>query len=183
MSLVEVAGTLQASYATKAALAQVRRTLARVGSGVDLCVSALENVSYGLCATVPYRRGQFITEYAGQRLTTDECRSLASNTHTRSLQTLRTCIVGLTSDDDVAGHGGASLVNDTVDLAHSSVDNIVRAFEPNCRFVRLVVHTTEPVFRILGPDEIAIALVAVCDIKAGEELFASYGDDYWKNVL
>ena len=181
-------------YDAQRDLESVRSTLARLGSGVDIRPSGIAGAGAGLFATRSFRAGTPITEYDGVRLSYKECRqrTAAQKTHMRSLQRLHTCIDGLRIDTGATAHslrgrGGASFINDPVDLQASSAqdDGVERDWARiNASFVRLQLKADDkPTFERLPDARIAVVVVAVRAIAPGDEIFASYGEDTWVRYL
>jgi hypothetical protein len=170
-------------YDSLADLRAARASLATIGHGVEARASTLgAEAGLGLFVTSPIAAGALITEYDGERIDWKTARERSAS-HIRSVQKLRTAIDGLRVPE--TGRGGGSFANDTVLLAQSTTTNIVRS-PTNAAFVTLKLKaddTEEAAFSNIAAERIAVALVATRDIAADEEVFVSYGDDYWKKLL
>ena len=169
------------SYSTYEKMKEAMSTL---GNGLETRESTIPGAGLGLFATRDFVDDEVITSYYGQIISYKEAMTRARS-HIRSLYTMRTAIDGRFMRDgtpitdpatQLQGLGAASLCNDT------------RTGNDNAMFV--VVHSAENLkkfesFRANGnwkldPEQSDVFIFADGPIAAGQEIFVSYGEDYWK---
>ena len=148
-------------------------TLSDPDAGIDAGV--------GVFALSSFKTGQPITEYTGEILPYNvarerELKHSAAASHMRGLAPLRWVIDGKYTEQGVEikgplaerfDKGVAAFVNDPLD------DDLV-----NARSVWMQSDLVKDPFK-LGCHERIVYLEALKPIKKGEEIFASYGEDYW----
>ena len=134
---------------------------ATVGDGVVVRESTLgAEAGRGLYATRTFFRGDWITEYCGERIDFAEARrrhDLGRATHIRSVVPLHTAIDGFRQPTKARGLGGASFAND----GRSSALN-------NAVFCKVEL------------DGGRVFLRARHTIARGSEIFVNYGQGYWR---
>lgn len=139
---------------------------ALVGQGVEVRRSGLPDAGNGLFATRDFRRHELVTEYQGVELPASSIRELVTEqgwaraSHTISLRG-PTVLDGLKDPKAAVGRGGASFANDARCPALT-----------NAAFSWRAASRSEP-------HKSRVFLRAKRDIAAGEEIFVSYGSDYW----
>jgi hypothetical protein len=172
-------------YEDQRSLDTVVRSLAVVGRGVCIAPSTIPGAGGGLFADKRFAAGELITMYEGVRMSHKECASLPlkRQSHARSLQLMRTCIKGIESTDpDIEGKGGASMVNDAVTIVKKTIHRDVEKI--NASFVKLqLLEDDKPIMREIPPERIHIAIFATKDIEEGDEILVDYGNQYWKRML
>lgn len=141
---------------------------AKIGNGIEIRESKLPNAGRGAFTTRSFKKGDYITEYGGEVISSDEAnlrRIAGKASHIRSLTPMHTAIDGrqvLSSH----GEGGASFINDPCGV-----------FQYNCRFVVTRTLRNGVVRDGLSVIERVFAR-ALCDIPAGAELYVNYGAGY-----
>lgn len=163
---------------------QVKEAMATLGNGLETRESTIPGAGLGLFATRDFADGEVITSYYGQIISYKEART-RPHSHIRSLYTMRTAIDGRFMRDgtpitdpatQLQGLGAASLCNDT------------RTGNDNALFV--VMHSAENLQKFesfqkngnwkLDPEQSDVFIFADGPISEGQEIFVSYGKDYWK---
>lgn len=150
-----------------------RRIPATIGNGVFVADSKLLHAGRGLFADKAFYKNDLITEYGGEVIDADEAkrrRAKGVASHIRSLVPMHVCIDGRHVSAARQGEGGASFINDSLGK---------HAY--NCKFV--VKQTREGVVRTGLSVLDRCFVVALCDIRKGDELYVSYGNDYWVDVF
>jgi hypothetical protein len=149
-----------------------RRIPPTIGNGVFVADSKLLYAGRGLFADKDFCKNDLITEYGGEVIDADEAkrrRAKGAASHIRSLVPLHVCIDGRHVSVR-QGEGGASFINDPLGK-----------HPYNCKFV--VKQTSEGVVRTgLSVGERCF-VVALSNIRKGDELYVSYGNDYWVDVF
>lgn len=144
-----------------------KRQYATIGNGLEIKKSLIEGAGNGLFATRDFKKGEIITIYEGETINREKADELARkglDSHIRSLCLLRTAIDGIKNPKEAFGKGGASFCND----ASYQTD-----FQNNSKFaVNVDRHTGKN----------TCFLKALKDIYEGDEVFASYGNDYWRRI-
>jgi uncharacterized protein len=120
----------------------------------------------GLFAGRAFSKGELITEYDGELISCSEAKTRKIQTHICKVSSHQMCIDAFNIRLD-RGRGGASFANDPRNNE-----------KYNCKFT--AVHTTIGVPRSGHQDMDRVFLEATRNILAGEELYVSYGDDYWE---
>lgn len=160
-------------------------TLATVGHGVEIRESQIAGGGSGLFTTRSFDEGEAITAYSGQILSWKQARQVPPHeaSHMRSLVPMRWTLDGKRLPDGTSitqpneqlqGLGGAAFANDAVRTR----------FQMNADFDfwdspanRRLLDVGE--FGDVRPGERIIVLKALRRIEAGEEVFVSYGQQYW----
>jgi hypothetical protein len=137
-----------------------------VGNGIIISASTIgSHAGNGLFADQLFLRNQCVTLYDGREATFDEAQKLEKQgkaTHIRALDSHHTVIIGLTNHKRAKGRGGGSFANDARD---SNLNNTkFRKFSDRSGKSRIYLQAT----RVILP---------------GEEIFVSYGKDYWKRSI
>jgi len=148
-----------------------------IGDGVVIRQSQISRAGNGLFVTRRVLRGDAITEYDGNVITSDEARRMREDdrdraSHMRKIVDGSSLVIdGLRSADVTPGRGGGSFANDArdTDFAYNA------AFCTTTRVVREVPDRRGGV-RALG----RVWLVATRQIDPGEEVFVNYGAHYWR---
>jgi len=138
--------------------------VATVGNGVVVLPSTIPFAGVGLFATRNFKKNEIITGFSGEiidRKEADKRRKLGLDTHIRDLDKPYVYIDGFKTIEESFGKGGAQFANDALD---NELNNAV--------FYKRYGTDSNPI-----P---SIWLKAKRDIKSGEEIFVSYGKDYWK---
>lgn len=160
--------------------ARIKTIIPTVGGSVKIANSSIPNGGKGLFAERAFEEKEIVTFYDGavaQKVPFKEIMD-CYKTHARKLGREHTLFGNFTesgekidlSEDDysqVIGKGGGAFLNDGKE-------------KNNCAWYDLypsshLLSTTE------DPFQIVVLLYALRPIKKGEELFISYGVDYWKN--
>jgi hypothetical protein len=144
-----------------------------IGDGVFVAPSKLPNAGRGLFADKAFCKNDVITEYGGEVIDAKEGkrrRAKGQSSHIRSLVPMHACIDGRLVSASSKGEGGASFINDPL-----------RAKLYNCKFV--VKQADQGVVRTGLSVLERCFVVALCDIRKGDELYVSYGNDYWVDVF
>src|SRR3982751_2845777 len=87
---------------------------AKIGNGIAIRESKLPNAGRGAFTTRAFKKGDYITEYGGEVISSDEAnvrRGAGHASHIRSISPMHTAIDGraIPAWD---GYGGASFIND-----------------------------------------------------------------------
>ena len=130
--------------------------LSSIGRGLRVGRSGIAAAGNGLFATRPFAANEWITWYEGEDVDRDVVMAMRANqtaTHLITRGVRLDLIDGIRSSDAVLGSGAASLANDARDDRYT-----------NSKFVT---------------DTPNVYLRATKPIAAGEEIFVSYGLDYW----
>jgi SET domain-containing protein len=134
--------------------------------------SKLPGAGCGLFADRDFCKNERITEFCGEVIDADEAkhrRAKGEDTHIRSLVPMYVCVDGRLVSPSDKEQGGGSFVNDS------------RGKRPyNCKLV--VKQVTKGVKRKGLAALERCFVVAITNIKKGEELYASYQRDYWHFV-
>jgi hypothetical protein len=150
-----------------------RRIPSTIGNGVFVADSKLRDAGRGLFADKDFRKNDLITEYGGEVIGADEAkrrRAKGVASHISSLVPMHVCIDGRHVSAVKQGEGGASFINDSLGK-----------HPYNCKFV--VRDTPHGVVRTgLSVGERCF-VVALSNIRKGDELYVSYGNDYWVDVF
>ncbi len=107
--------------------------------------------------------------------------------HFRTLQPMRTLLDGIRSEDvpgQVAGPiGGASLANDPHGVAGAAANTRFLLLTHAAAYERYFAPRPPGAARapliVDGAGEVRVCLEATRDIAAGDEIYVSYGADYW----
>lgn len=129
-----------------------------IGNGVTVKPSLLPHAGNGLFTLRRFLKNELITEYCGKRISWEEAcqlRCLGKHSHIRKITALHEAIDGLR--EPVLGQGGASFANDDPDKI-------------NAVFTGRFDH---------GTAMERVYLKATRDLEADEEVYVSYGEDYW----
>lgn len=171
----------------------VLHDLVTVGSGVELAPSTLgADAGLGLFAQETFEQNQPVTEYYGELITSAEAvrrYNAGEASHLRRLIPLRWVIDGTRHADtgeliggpgEMLGRGGGAYCNDPIAASRANVvfdfvdceknQQTMAAFRAGARLA------ADP----FDPKERIVFLRATRMIKPGEEIFVSYGDDYWQ---
>ena len=154
-------------------IAKLKSYLPTLGKGVAVKPSTLIGAGRGLFTERPFVRGELVTYYDGAIIdatkTNPEQLDPSLRSHTKALFFLRYAIVGNAPGycEGADGEGGGAYINDARDKARwncsfEQVDSDVVRQHPDSPFERI------------------IAIRALRDIEAGEELFIDYGSVYWR---
>lgn len=136
------------------------RNVPTIGTGVCVKNSSIIGAGRGLYACRPFKRGELVTEYAGEIISRDEAQRRAQR---GEFQFLGTLVSGMYEIDGlqepVDGKGAASFINH----AASSRANVKWSHleDQLLCFTRLFAK-------------------AVRDIKDGEEILINYGNTFWR---
>lgn len=165
----------------------IKRDIARLGFGVEINVSAIPNAGYGLFASRRFRKNEIITYYDGAvapRIEPSEIQPKYKS-HAREINKFYTMFGDYTASgvqldlDDPAqrlmlqGTGGASRANAQIGVC-SDGNNA------DWLTVRSKYNQENPFQQ--NPFDIVVLIYAKRRIEPGEEIFVSYGEDYWKNA-
>ena len=165
----------------------LRTHLARIGHGIALRESTIAGAGTGAFVTRAYREGEFVTFYAGWLLSRArfDAGPAAWRSHARALILLEWVIVGSHDEEgheieDPArsrvGAGAGAYCNDARDEARNNVEYM--SVDSPANQARIFAPTHTP----LLPAERLIVLRATRDLAPGDEIFVSYGDNYWARV-
>lgn len=135
---------------------------ATVGNGLEVKASTLKHAGNGCFTTKTFKKGEYVTEYDGQRIGWEDAkrrRRLGIDAYIRTLYFGWIYIDGLCDPEAVKGKGGGSFVNDGKD----------------CKINNLTWYLDD---REGGTPR--MLLKASRNIQTGEELFVSYGKTYWR---
>lgn len=137
-----------------------RQGISYVGNGVEIKPSLIPGAGNGLFARVSFNEKDYITEYDGYYMDKDAAKALSPRhtTHFRALDTFGV-IDGFKDPKEAIGYGGASFANDT-----RSLDR------------------TNSTFKQVWDGELnthRVFLRATRRIEPGDEIYVSYGRDYW----
>lgn len=181
--------------ATEETYESIQKHLIVLGSpecGLEVRDSLIPGIGKGLFVTRSFAAGEPITEYTGELITHEEAkkrRALGNDTHIIRLLPLAFCIDGKRSPDgklvitdpqrEVVGRGVAAFVNENPCAAQNNVEF---DFIDSSRNLAVFNQSTnaDTFYNALNPLERIKFIRAVRDIASGEELYASYGTDYWK---
>jgi SET domain-containing protein len=149
-----------------------KKRYATIGDGIEVKQSSIPESGNGLFATRDFNEGEIITTYDGETIdfkTAGELRKQGKASHIRTLVRMSICVDGFKDPADAHRKGGGSFCND----ANYSGDTAgVSKYQNNAKFS--VENSAK------DPREICY-IRALKDIKSGEEIFVSYGRDYWKD--
>ena len=140
-------------------------TVATLGFGVEVKESQIPDAGLGLFVEVKFYKGDLITEYDGAVISREEAlvlRDRGLDTHVRSIN--RDFLIN-GHFAPVEGRGGASFANDFP--KHYNVKFVTKD--------KSLMGDNRPGLNVLG----GVYLQALRDIEAGEELYVSYGKDFW----
>jgi hypothetical protein len=175
--------------------AEIRERLAKVGEGVSIRNSLLRNAGKGLFAARDFDIGEPITEFSAFLLDAADSEALQREgrdtnllSHVRGVWNLdgrRTPDGKLitSAEDDLRGLGGASYANDAPpDLVNARFTYVdCESNHLTARELLDRITTVEEMMRALPiglkPRERVTMLVATRNIKAGDEIFASWSRD------
>lgn len=182
----------------------ILKRLSTLDCGVKVQQSTIPNASLGLFATKDFAAGDPITAYYGEIIGHEEAQR-RNRSHMRTIFSMRECIDGRFTHtgeaiEDVQkqllGQGCASYANDARNSAannakfsHVDSDANKQALRNFLFGADVAQYTVGSLHKLLSPDqdkfqlrpeERTIYLTATKKIKAGEEIFVSYGRDYWK---
>lgn len=133
-----------------------------IGNGVQILPSLMPNAGNGLFADRDFKKNELITEYDGPRIdkaSADKLREKHMHTHIRVVNSQYEYIDGY--KDVLVGKGGGSFANDaTIQKQNNSI--YFSKFD-----------------ELRGRGR--VFLKATKDIKKGEEIYVSYGKDYWRS--
>jgi hypothetical protein len=158
----------------------VEPLLSTLGSGVDVRPSTIPNAGNGLFATRVFAQDEPITGYSGQlvRWTAVRKRPSSEVTHVRSVIAMTWAVDGLYAENGTRitdvheqrrGRGVAAFANDSRGANVNAVFDFADSKKNSDPFA-------------LDPQERIVFLRATRAIAADEEIFVSYGQDYWKRV-
>lgn len=157
------------------------------GCGVEIKLSSIAGAGRGLFAVKPFTVGEPITAYYGELVTHAESKKRNAS-HLRSLFAMRFAIDGrymldgtpiTEPETQLAGHGAAAFANDARDQEKNNAE-FLKIDSPKNLKAYGTFASGGP--WQLDPGESKIILYATKPIKAGQEIFVSYGDDYWKRA-
>jgi len=163
--------------------------------GLEIRESLVPGIGVGVFATKPFKAREPITEYTGELITHQEAlerRKSGKDTHIIRHIPLAYCIDAKMSPDgkrvvtdpatDLIGRGVAGFVNEGDSKQKRNVCFDYVDSSRNLAFfddMRCYESASKPV--VLQPLERIKFLRATRDISVGEELYTSYGKDYWRN--
>lgn len=145
----------------------------------------------GLFTVVDIKRGELITYFDGRIIVRDEARALRAAGRASHIKTLRGAfdIDGSDIGPESLGFGAASFANDASrGVGHGHLGNVYAKNNSEDHFINLEhVHVHQklkiPLFSKSWSAGVECCFLrAVCDIAAGEEIFASYGKGYWQLI-
>lgn len=152
-------------------------SLATIGNGVVVKSSQLMNAGDGLITSRSFTKGSVITAYSGYIVPVNDYSKQANPSHVLSLVSHRWLIDGRFDENGNripnaryrSGKGGGAYANDARDrgMTNAVYDTIDTS-----------QYTPET-----APTQRLVVLRAIRDISAGEEVFVSYGKDYWFKSL
>jgi SET domain-containing protein len=139
--------------------------IAFIGDGVEVRQSSIHGAGQGLFATRPFKARELITQYCGTRISGEQAKAALGHhqrsesyekihSHTKSIGH-HEVIIGLQGYPAKAGAGGASYAN------HGPT--------PNTAYKSLSLTSGKELMFIK----------ASTDVSPDDELFVSYGNDYW----
>lgn len=126
-----------------------------VGSGVEVKESTIAGGGNGLFATIPFAKGDVITEYAGKELSRAEARRAKVQTHILHVRDSGAYIDGIRQKGRAKGKGGASFANHARQTdTNSKIDVAGGGPFMNRAFLRAtkVVKPGEEIFHFYGPE-------------------------------
>lgn len=154
----------------------------KIGGGVIVKDSLIENAGKGLFANRRFSRNEVITYYPFRVLAKQEARDLPlqEQTHLLSLYKGHSVIDG--KGEPVTGIGGGAFANDIEkgktqqllrDTGRSRTNAKFREFDYNGK-MQVDIWT-----RVRFPSSRIMLLYALRDIEKGEEIYVDYEEDYW----
>ncbi len=158
----------------------IRSHLLKAGEGVYLTQSSIPNAGFGLFVSEPIKKGEPITAYTGFAIPYKaalQLRQRGEDTHIRTLFSMRWALDGLRNpttgerfqdpQNELVGQGLAAFSNDGGKEARNNAEFDYVDSGTNCD-----AFSPDPTTRLLF-------LRATRPIEPGEEVFVSYGQDYW----
>lgn len=135
---------------------------ATIGSGLEVLPSRIPNAGNGLFATRVFANNSLITLYEGNvidKAEADRRQSQGQAHYIRSAVKQHKYIDSLRDPEQAHGRGGASFVNDGTEWGWNNSTFETKFCQKQARDI--------------------LFLKATKEILPGEEIFASYGRDYW----
>lgn len=160
--------------------------ISTLGDGLETKTSTIPGAGLGLFATRDFADDEVITSYYGMLVPYKEAKR-RNPSHIRALFPMHTAIDGRFMRDgteitdpnlQLRGKGVAALCNDARDEERNNAIFITAHSEENQK--RFLAWERGAPFR-LDPEQSDVFIVADGPIKAGEEIFVSYGQRYWEN--
>jgi hypothetical protein len=152
------------------AIASIRARLPTIQNGVSVAPSHIDNAGRGLFAQEAFQVGDLVTYYDGPIIRYRPVLPPELQSHARQLEFHRFTILGNYPPFNQArpGFGGAAFINDGRKL-----------YAVNVEFI----HLDSRRFAQTGsPFERIIAVRALRSIAVGDEIYVSYGPDYWRHA-
>lgn len=165
----------------------IRENISTIGNGLKLEISSIPNSGYGLFTTRSFQKGEIITFYDGAiapRIPPSDIRK-EYKTHARMINQFYTIFGDFTRNGAkidlynplhrvlVEGMGGASRANSQT--GKNASKNNVEWFT-----VRSLFNQQNPFKE--NPFDVVVLIYAKKKLREGDELFVSYGEDYWLNA-
>jgi hypothetical protein len=177
------------THATKdSTYAEISASLQVVGQGLQIKESTINGAGLGVFTVGPIGAGQVITEYYGAYVEWKEAKGRESS-HMRALFPMRLSIDGLYMSDgktkitnpstQLHGYGAAAFSNDARSEEENNAEFQTVHSESNRKAIDDYLSGSARCDWTAEPGESKVILVAIKDIGAGEEIFVSYGADYW----
>jgi hypothetical protein len=157
------------------------------GDAIETRLSTIANAGQGLFVKRAFTTNEIVTYYEGALVKYISPKTLDPKlrSHARTLFPMYSMLLGNVSrngtrmiNSDEKGIGGGAWINDPRPMDPRQTDGI----KPNVMYEHVddMSNDNDPMLR--NPNGRLIIVVALRDISAGEEIFVSYGKDYWTNV-
>jgi len=143
--------------------------------------SSIENGGFGVFALQNFKTGDCITRYYGKILTYTQCLELKNHSHVRSLFAMRYVIDGLfhSNGDPINMNLIDEKSSDSYKYGVGAFINDAKSKDNNCCFDYFDSDKKSKDLFNPNPKSRIVYVKALRDIEKGEELFVSYGKDYW----
>lgn len=167
-------------------ITDIKRDVATIGNGVEVGESGIKEAGYGLFASRVFEKNEIITYYDGAVAPFIEPSEIQPEfkSHARKLNEFYTIFGDYTVDGvklDLSDPIQRAMLDGTGGASRANAQIGVCAGRNNADWLTVRSETNRKNPFKENPFDIVVLIYAKKRIEPGEEIFISYGDDYWTN--